>query len=67
MLQINSRCFCTRGTRVSRAYEQSNTTEHLSAIREVRAIIGDDAVRDPEPAHNHLEEVDSCGGSLARD
>ena len=34
---------------------------------EVGAIIGDDAVRDSEPARNHLEEVDSCSGSLACD
>ena len=33
----------------------------------VGAIISDDAMRDPESARDHLEEVDSCSGSLACD
>ena len=40
---------------------------HELSRSEVGAIIGDDAMRDPEPARNHLEEVDSCSGSLACD
>ena len=40
---------------------------HKFSRSEVRAIVGDDAVRNPKSACNHLEEVDNCSGSLVRD
>ena len=40
---------------------------HELSRGEVGAIISDDAVRDPEPAGDHFEEVDSCSGSLVCD
>ena len=34
---------------------------------EPKVLPGDDAVRNPESARNHFEEVDNCSGSLVRD
>ena len=42
--------------------------EFLKLFRgEVTVVIGDDAVRDPESAGDHLEEVLNCGGTLIHD
>ena len=40
---------------------------HELSRSEVRAIVGDDTVRNPESARNHLEEVDHCGSASVRD
>ena len=40
---------------------------HEFSRSEVGAIVGDDAVRNPESARNHLEEVDNCSSASVRD
>ena len=42
--------------------------EFLELFRgEVTAVVGDDAVGNPESAGDHLEEIDNCGGALICD
>ena len=62
----------TIGLRVSDSREADIDSSVLAKLHEfsrseVGAIVGDDAVRNPESACNHLEEVDNCSSAGVRD
>ena len=62
----------TIGLRVSDRREADIDSSVLAKLHEfsrseVGAIVGDDAVGNPESARNHLEEIDNCSGTSVRD